>query len=620
MSSVLDIQYKEPLSFGGSAYASFIEQGLHLEGISKKKKLTYQLGFRNKSNKSLLSSQETVGDYIPSSTDFQSFLTYRLNDKWQLQLLGILSSTQFNFIPQSAIKTAAIFTPFYASQLALDINFQGQEKDAYSTNMAGFSAINKVNDKLTLKWMLQYFNDNESENTDIGASYQFGETDFNPNSSTNETYGQIINPLGAGYYQDYSRNKLNIDVWNASHKGYLDLKKHFIQWGVTAEINKINYKIYEWEFQDSAGYSLPVNTNYLNSFINSNASLNVLRLSGFAEDNINLSGSGENKKDVILQVGLRYNYNNLNNEFFVSPRAQLSIKPKWNKNLVIKFAAGSYNQPPFYRELMEYDGSLNTKVLSQKSVQFVSGLDYNFKQGDRPFRLTTEAYYKNMWDVNPYDINNVQITYFGMNDAKAYAYGLESRLYGELVKGAESWLSLGFMKTMENINNFYYYQYENKEGQIITAQSTDQAVSDSIKTNVGWVRRPTDHRVSMGLFLQDYLSTNENFKVHLSIIYNSNTPFNIPNSVRYRNAMIIPAYIRTDIGFSALLLSEKTARKRHSPFREFKNIWASLEIFNLINRANVISYQLIKDYANDTYAIPNTLTPRLINLKLVTRF
>lgn len=280
-----------------------------------------------------------------------------------------------------------------------------------------------------------------------------------------------------------------------------------------------------------------------------------------------------------------------------------------------------YNQPPFYRELKRYDGSLNEAVKAQKSTQFVAGMDYNFKgAGDRPFRLTAEAYYKLMKDIDPYDIDNVKIKYVGANNAKAYATGIEFRLFSELIKDAESWLSVGFMSTKENLDNDFYYLYKNAGGEIINPSSQDQVVVDSVRQDVGFVRRPTDRRITVGLYLEDYLPTNKNFKVHLNMLYGSNMPYNIPNSVRYRNGLIIEPYFRVDIGFSALLLSEKAARRSHSPFRKFENIWASLEVFNLIDRANVISFQLIKDFANNTYAIPNRLTPRLINFKLVARF
>lgn len=616
MSSVLDIQYKKPTQFGGSAYISLLEQGLHFEGASKNNKITYLIGARSRTNRSLLSSQETKGNYIPSSADLQGYITYQLNQKLQVELLGIFSGTKFSLIPESAQKTSSVFSPVFSANVGLDIFFDGQEKDSYSTNLLGLSLIQQLNKKVRMKWMLSHFQDKENENFDITGAYLFGERDFDKSSAT---FGAIVNPLGAGLYQNYARNNLNINVWNLTNKGSIDKGKHFIQWGISAERTLINDKINEWEYEDSAGYNLPFNPNVLQfkNVIKSSADLNINKYSGYVQDNMRL---GDTAKDVTLQIGVRYNYNSLNKEFLLSPRMQLSYKPTGRKDVVYKIAAGIYDQPPFYREMRRYNGTIDTSLKSEKSFQLVAGVDYNFKNTGHPFRLTTEAYYKNMWDVDPYDIDNVRIRYFGNNNAKAYATGIETRLYSELVKDAESWLSLGIMQTKENLNNDFYYRYLNAAGQEITAQSTDQTIKDSLRTNVGYVRRPSDRLLTLGLFLQDYLSTNKNFRVHLNMIYGSNMSYNIPGSVRYRNALIIDPYFRIDIGFSALLLSEKSVRRSHSPFRSLQNIWASLEVFNLIDRANTISYQLIKDFANNTFAIPNRLTPRLLNFKLLTRF
>ena len=614
MSSVLDIQYKKPKTFGSSAYISLLEQGMHLEGSAKNERITYLIGVRNKSNRNLLSSQQTQGSYIPSSTDIQGYLTYKLNEKWQLEMLGNFSATKFTLIPQSAQKTTSVFSPLFTANLGLDIFFDGQEKDGYNTSLIGLTAVHQPNKKVQIKWMLSRFENKENENFDIGSAYLFGDRDFD---NTSSTYGQIVNPLGAGFYQNYGRNKLDITVWNAGVKGSIDKGKHFIQFGNSIEQTKITDKLFEWEYQDSAGYSLPVNTNNVSTFLNTSANLTIQKYSGYVQDNINFVNS---KRDISLQGGIRYNFNLLNKEFLISPRAQVSVKPNWKKDMVFKLAAGVYDQPPFYRELRRYDGSLNKAVKSQKSYQVVAGMDYNFISGERPFRITAEAYYKNLQDVISYDIDNVRIRYSGENNAKAYAYGVETRLYGELVKDAESWLSIGLMRSKENIEGDHYYNYVNSAGETITSKTPDQVPVDSMRQDVGWVRRPTDRLITVGLFLQDYLSTNKNFKVHLNMIYGSNMPYNIPNSTRYRNALIIDPYLRIDIGFSTLLLSEKNKRRSHSPFKDFENIWASFEVFNLIDRPNTISYQLIKDFSNTVYSIPNRLTPRLVNFKIVGRF
>ncbi|MFN0082367.1 MAG: carboxypeptidase-like regulatory domain-containing protein, partial [Ferruginibacter sp.] len=601
MSSVLDIQYKKPASFAGSAYVSLLEQGLQLEGASKNGRFNYLTGVRNKSNRNLLSSQPTVGAYIPSASDAQGLLSYAVSSKIQVELLGIISTSRFTFFPESVKKTTSVFSPFFTANLGLDVFFEGQEKDSYTSSLIGLSVLQSVNKKAKLKWMLSRFKDREKENIDIGGAYLFGDRDFD---NASPTFGQITNPLGAGYTQNYARNELDIEIYNASHKGSYEVKNSFIQWGVSAEQTNIKDKLAQFEYRDSAGYSLPYTPANLTIFNvqNSNANLSIQKYSGYVQDNIRLSKGGS---DVTLQAGVRFNYNSLNKQFLISPRAQLSWKPLSNKDIVFKAAAGVYSQPPFYRELRDNNGNVNTNIKAQKSTQFVAGADYNFKgPGNRILRLTTEAYYKQMTSVLPYDIDNVKIRYLGSNNAKAYATGIEFRLFGELVNDAESWLSVGFMRTRENLKNDTYYDYKNAAGEIIRAGTLDQMVKDSVKNEVGFVRRPTDRLITVGLYLEDYLPTNKNFKVHLNAIYGSNMSYNIPGSVKYRNGLIIPAYIRVDMGFSALLLSEKSIRRSHNPFRKFENIWASLEVFNLIDRENTISFQLIKDFSNTVYALP----------------
>ena len=412
---------------------------------------------------------------------------------------------------------------------------------------------------------------------------------------------------------------MNIEIYNAGHRGNYEKGKHYLQWGINAEHVIINDRINQFEYRDSAGYSLPYQPGTMtlyNSIFNTN-DLAINKFTGFIQDNIHVYNKSG---DFTFQFGTRFNYNSLNKEMLVSPRIQSSWKPNWKKDIVLRAAAGIYDQPPFYRELSDANGNINKTILSQKSYQFVTGMDYQFKRNDKPIRFSAEAYYKSMNDVIPYDIDNVKIRYLGSNNAKAYATGLELRIFSELLKDAESWFSLGFMKTSENLNNDYYYDYLNAAGEIINASSADQRPTDSIKNEIGFLRRPSDRRITAGLFLQDYLSTNKNFKVHLNLLYGSNMPYNIPGSTRYRNALIVDPYLRVDIGFSALLISEETARRSHNPFKGLKNVWASLEVFNLINKANTISYQLIKDFSNNTYAIPNRLTPRLLNFKLITRF
>jgi hypothetical protein len=608
MSSVLDIQYKKPKKFGGAAYISLLEQGLELEGLSKNNKFSFVAGVRNRTNQSLLSSQETTGNYLPSAYDVQALMGYQINSKNYLELMGTISQTKFTLIPEYSQLTSSVISPYFTADLALNIFFNGQELDRYSTNMVGLSLTQEIRKNLRLKWLVSRYEDNEKETYDITGAYLFGERDFDKTSSD---YGLITNPLGAGAYQSYARNQLNITVWDIGHKGFLDLHHHYLQWGLNGAVQTVHDQLLEWNYQDSAGYSIPATPGGLplNSYTKSGANLDITRFSGFFQDNIAFNDS----RDMTMQIGVRANYNNLNNQFLLSPRMGISWRPKNSaKDIIYRAAIGLYSQPPFYRELRRPDGTLNEQVKAQQSWQVVAGMDYNFPLADRAFRFTAEAYYKDMWNVDPYDIENVRIRYVGQNNARAYATGIEFRLFGELVKDAESWVSVGFMKTQEKIDNSFYYNY---------TIDTANHIIDSTKVEQGWIRRPTDRLFTLGLFFQDYLTTNKNVKVYTNLIYGSNLPYNIPGSVKFRNALIIDPYIRVDLGFSVLLMdSEKSRRGSHNPFRNFENIWASLEVFNVIDRYNTISYMFVKDFSNTIYALPQRLTPRLINVKLVARF
>jgi CarboxypepD_reg-like domain/TonB-dependent Receptor Plug Domain len=608
ISSVLDIQYKKPDEFAGSAYVGLLEQGLELEGGSKNKRFSYIVGARNRSFTNILSSQETKGNYIPSSADLQGLFSYQLNQKNSLELFTVFSQTSFNLIPRSAQLSAAVFSPFFTADLGLDIFFSGQEKDKYKTGMVGLTWNQQLNKNLKLKWMFSSFSDIESQDYDVTGDYLFGERDFDKSSPT---FGQIINPLGTGSNQSFARDNLNIHLYSFAHKGYLNKENQYLQWGVGAELQTIHDQLHEWVYEDSAGYSLPYQPGSLNlnSVVNGNNDLQIGRFTGFLQDNI----SFKKYPAFTMQAGARLNYNTFTRQLLFSPRMGVSWKPANSKrDIIYKAAIGIYDQPPFYRELRAPDGSINPAVKAQQSFQATAGFDINFRQNEKPFRLSVEAYYKDLWNVNPYNVNNVSIQYYASNNAKAYAVGVEGRLFANLVKDAESWISIGIMQTKEKIGGATYYNYN--------LDSLNKPL-DSTLVNQGWIRRPADRLFTLGMFIQDYLSTNKNFKVYLNLIYGSNLPYSVPGSVKYRDALIIDPYIRADVGFSALLLdNDKQNRRSHNPFRKLDNIWATLEIFNVIDRENTISYLFVKDFSNTTYAMPQRLTPRLLNLKLVTRF
>jgi hypothetical protein len=305
----------------------------------------------------------------------------------------------------------------------------------------------------------------------------------------------------------------------------------------------------------------------------------------------------------------------------VSPRATFSYKPNWKHDVIFRFAAGYYNQPPFYRELRDLEGNVNTNVKAQTSIHFLLSGTWNFTAWDRPFKYVSEAYYKILDNLIPYDVDNVRIRYFANNNSHGFATGIDMKVNGEFVKGIESWASLSVMKTMEDIKDDYYYDYYNKSGDLIISGYTyDQTAVDSVRHEPGYIPRPTDQRVTFSLFFQDYLPKNPTYKMHLNLLFGSSLPFGPPSYEKYKDTLRVPPYRRVDIGFSKQLKGEDTKVKPKNPFRYFKTIWLSLEVFNLLQVNNTISYIWVRDVTNRQYAVPNYLTPRQLNLRLIASF
>lgn len=610
LSSVLDVSYQDPKTNGGSAYLSLLEQSLSLKGISRDQKFTYLLGLRNKTNRNVVKSQATTGNYIPSASDLQGLFVYRFSPKFRMEFLGDYNKTKFLFFPEQTKLTASVFSPYYVANYGVNIDFEGSERDYYSTAFGGLTGVVTPNDHTELKFMASYYEDREKQQQDILGAYQFGERDENGNILDDPD-----NLLGVGINQSYARNNLHINVLSFQHQGNWKKNAHYLQWGATIQRQQIDSRINEWNYSDSAGYSLPIGGDQLklNEYRHSRDNFNIQRVSGYLQDNVHFGAQSV----YTLQYGVRANYNDLNQEMLISPRAGFSFKPgHWKRDIIFKASAGMYAQPAFYREMVTMDGSLNKDIKAQKSLQGVFGLDYQLKLFNRPARLTSEVYYKHLYDVIPYDIDNVRIRYYGHNNAEAYVAGWETRLFTQFVKGADSWLSLGIMQAKEKIDGLSYQNYFNQAGEQILSGTPDKVATDSTTQSVGWLRRPTDRLITFGMFFQDYLSTDKDFKVYLNTVYGTNLPFNIPGSTKFRNALEIPAYLRMDIGFSALLLDGSKVRRKHAPFKGINHIWASFEIFNLINRDNTISFMLLKDFSNQTYALPNRLTPRLVNFKI----
>ncbi|MBP6456959.1 MAG: TonB-dependent receptor, partial [Chitinophagaceae bacterium] len=519
----------------------------------------------------------------------------------QMDVFANYARNRFDFQPQSSQQAFGVINQAFL----LSMYFEGSETDKFDSRYGGISFTNTVKNNMILKFIASGFQTNETETYDIYGQYNLGqlETDLGK-----ENFGTVKVSLGDGAIHNYARNYLKINVGNLGHKGSLDKGKHFLQWGANSEFVSIRDQLNEWERRDSAGFSLPYSDSVLKMFSRYKTSqdFTYARLSGYLQDNIELDS-----QRLVMTAGMRFNYNQLNNEFLLSPRLQLSYKPTTKKDIVYKIATGFYHQPPFYREMRALDGSVNKQVKAQRSFHAVAGFDYNFKGFyEKPFKFTTELFYKNMWNVVPYEIDNVRIRYFGTNNAKAFAYGAEFRLYGDLVKDAESFVSVALMNTKEDILN-----------DVINVKSKIDG-SDSTKIFPGYIPRPTDSRINVGLFFSDYLRNNKNFKVYINGLYGTGLPFGPPDNQRYGDTLRIPSYKRVDIGFAALLLDkEKKERPHYSIFKHVETAWLSLEVFNLLGIKNTLSYLWIRDNSsNNTYAVPNRLTARLLNAKLVVKF
>jgi len=599
MSSVLDIQYRKPTEFAGSVSGSLLGYAAHLEGISKNSRFTYLFGARQKSNQYLLNSLQTKGDYQPSFTDIQTELNYEVNEKFNLDFLGNYGRNVYKVIPQSRETDFGTLN----DALRLTIYFDGQEVDRFDTYFGALSGNYNPMKNLSMKFITSAYRTNESETYDIQGQYWLDQLDANFGGSS---FGSVAYNMGVGTYLEHARDYMNATVFNAEHKGVYILDNFVQYWGVRYQREIIDNQISEWKMLDSAGYTQPYphdSVGYTNPLVQPHYPLNIQdvvkanndlssnRVSGYYEQKWILRNDST---AMSLTAGLRANYNDLNDQMILSPRASFSFKPNWEKDYIFRLSTGYYSQPPFYREMVDLNGNINKDVKAQTSIHFVLSSQRDFTAWGRPFRFVTEAYYKILKDLDPYEIDDVMIKYYANNNAHGYAAGIDMKVNGDFVKGIESWASLSIMKTMERL--------------------------DSAGHESAYIPLPTDQRVNFALFFQDYLPKNPTYKMHLSLIFGSGLPFGPPGHDLYKNTYRIPPYKRVDIGFSKELISEKSKLKPNNPFRFFKTIWLSLEVFNLLQVSNTISYIWITDVNNTQYAIPNYLTPRQLNLKLIAQF
>lgn len=618
LSSVLDIKYKRPNKFKSSVSMSLLGGSTHVEGSrliggSKYRRFRYLVGARFKTTTYLLGSLDLSGEYNPSFTDIQGYFTFDITKDLQLGYLSNYNRSVYQFQPN--IRSTAIGLIDFSLQLYSE--FEGQEVDDFTNYTNGLSLTyvpDRDKNPYFLKLLASRYTSDENERFDILGFYSLREIEADFNSSN---FGEVLGELGSGTQHLYARNSFNAQVTNIQHKGGIEFQlepkdetketSHFLLWGVKYQNEQINDRINEWERLDSAGYSLNYDTSevLLYYVLKSENELRSDRLFAYIQDTY--SWYKEDKGELKLTAGVRLNHWTLNKETFVSPRMQFLYKPlNRKKNISYRLAAGYYFQPAFYRELRRLDGSLNSNLSAQKSAHLVGGFTYDFNPkrfGGNDFRFIMEAYYKKLWDLVSYDVDNVKIRYSGLNDASGYVTGLDFRLNGNFVKGAESWFNLSFLRARESLDD---------------VQHMIRELGSTEGTEVNDVPRPTDRLMNMSIFFQDYLPNNENFKMNLNLSIGTGLPFGLKdNNLIYRNTYRFRPYHRVDIGFAYQLFGGgKVVKNAKHPLRFTENAWISLEVFNMMNTKNEASRTWIKTVFKQQYAIPNFLTSRRLNVRM----
>jgi len=604
MSSVLDIQYKKPTAFEASASISLLGASAYVGTANKR--FTQMHGIRYKTSSYLLGTLDTKGEYNPEFFDYQTYLTYQFSPKSELTFLGNFSQNSYQFVPQ----TRETKFGTYQTPRSLTIYFDGQEKDLFRTSFgaATFNVEPVSGMKLSLLGSLFYTNENETY--DITGEYVISDVqlDADQNKQTGES-------LGVGTYHQHARNRLNATVANLAHLGEYNLENHKMRWGLAIQNEIISDKISEWEMRDSAGYSLPFSNTQLNVYYNLKSSnkLSTWRSTAYYQDTYKWNSDAGS---FSFTGGLRANYWTFNNELLVSPRLSVSFLPNWKRDFSFRFATGVYYQTPFYKEIRDtvtdalgnVTVKLNNHIKAQRSLHFVLGVDRYFRAWGRPFKFTTEAYLKLADRVVSYSVDNVQIVYSGKNDAKAYTAGMDFKLYGELVPGADSWINLSLMNAKQDIigDSYVSHTYD-ADGKILTSKTVYP----------GWVSSPSEQRYAFSMLFQDYLPDNPKYKMQLKFIWSDGLPFGPPQNVQYRSAFRTPAYRRVDIGASRVLVSGVDKGMNKSWLKHVKNIWLNVEVFNLLDIKNVNSYYWVTDVYNQKMAVPNYLTGRQLNLKVM---
>lgn len=609
MSSVLDIGYKVPHSFQTSVMASFLGSNLFFANESKNSRFSYMVGARYRTNKLIFNSLDVAGDYRPLNMDFQSVLRYKINSSLQVSWLTNIAYNRYLLVPSSRQTSFGTVT----SALRLNIAMGGLEEMKYLVALNGLTFQYTPTKKTTIKWINSYYTTTENEHFTTEGAYGLYELENNLGS---DDLGKEKNLLGLGYFIENARNDLQAKVFSSGIAGNHKTKKSTWFFGTKFQQESIHDEINEWKFNDSAGHNIATSRRngeaiILDGVIKAKNDVNSYRVSSYIQNSLLLNKYSNFK----VNAGIRHQYWSYNGQNMISPRLSFSIEPnkKYNdtlfkrskdlieydslkrRDIMYKFASGVYYQPPFYREYRRLDGTLNPNILAQRSIHFVAGSDLNFTAWGRPFKLVNELYFKYLDNLIPYYIDNVRIRYYAENSSKGYSTGFDTRVNGEFIKGLESWLSVSLLQARENIT------YVNESGESVQS---------------GYIRRPTDQRLNFSILFADELPMNKTYKMHLGLVYGGRVPYYFSGSGRYlKYPNTIPPYRRVDIGFSKEIIGGQA--KKSTKYQKIESLWLSVEIFNLLEFNNTISYIWVKDARNVTYGVPNYLTGRRLNLRLI---
>ncbi|SET39108.1 TonB-dependent receptor [Hymenobacter actinosclerus] len=607
LSSVLNIDYKRPLRFGASATASLVGGTAHVEANSPNRRISYLAGVRYKNATYVFNSlQQQQGGYNPTFYDGQSLITVALGpkdnlDRTTLSLLNTYAHNDFRFNPETGEST---FSTGVNQFSRLIIGYQGRERMQYDTYQGGLSLSHQLRSNLRLELLGGLLYSREFEYRDVEADYKIAEINRDPKSPD---FGMDLNRRGVGRLFKHSRNTLEARVASLETRGtWTPGLRHTVRWGLKTGREQINDVLDEYSFVDSADY-VP---DYRRTRLRSNLDLTSTRTQGYAQHTIRFDSLRT------LTYGARLNYWTVNGQTTVSPRVQYAFRSARNPRLAWKAAAGVYVQPPFYRELryqtgapQSQEGALNLALRAQRSLHFIVGNELRFRSWGRPFRFTGEAYYKYLTDVVPYDIDNVRLRYQANNNAKAYAAGLDARVSGEFIPGTESWFSLGVLTTRENLTGDSLNVFDS-QGQVFGRKSK------------GYIRRPSDQRLNLGIFLQDNLPGDPSVKGYVNFVFGTGLPFSPPYLPDLRGtSKLTRSYKRVDLGFTKVLglrtATELAARGRTV---QLQTLWLSLEVLNVLGASNLAGYNYVQDLNGLTYSVPNFLSNRLVNLRVIARF